>query len=182
MPKEPLTSGFYHWTRQMIKQLAIKHGDRKWVYARQPVGMYAMDYEGSRTGKFVDGKVGPHVHALLVVHPELKESVEWELDVMQTENMTFRKKEKKKKTMWKKYIGEKDFKKPEILHLNHQELEPVYKFYWAPHNKMTTIEHTVGYNLKGIMHPKGYWSGREDQWGVIFPDPQMPVVNKPNIK
>lgn len=163
MPKEPLTSGFHRWTREMIRNLSVKHGDRNWVYSRQPVGMYAMDYQGSRTGKFVDGSVGPHVHALWVLHPDIKESVEWELEVKQTENMTWRKRKK------------------EELHLNHQELEPVYKFYWAPFEKKRALRHTIGYNLKGVMHPKGYWPGREDQWGLAFPDPNKPITFKDEV-
>jgi hypothetical protein len=156
MPKEPLTAGFRRWTREMIKTLAIQHGDRNWVYSRQPVGMYAMDYDGTRTGKLVDGRVGAHVHALWVLHPEIEESIEWQLEIKQTENMTLRKRKKDK------------------LHLNHQEFEPVYKFFWAPYKKKRPINYTIGYNLKGVMHKNGYYPGRGDQWDLNYVD-----LNKP---
>ncbi len=44
----------------------------KSVLEKQPVGMAAIDYDGSSAGKWVPAN-GPHVHSVLVMHPELRQ-------------------------------------------------------------------------------------------------------------
>lgn len=70
-PLEPMLDRFkkfYHW------QLKRMMGDKrsvKYVYQRQHVGMAAVDFNGSSQGKWVPEE-GPHVHSVLVIHPELR--------------------------------------------------------------------------------------------------------------
>lgn len=136
---EPMTAGFHRWSREMIKNLAQQHEDRFWVYGRQPVGMYAMDYQGSKYGK-ADEKADPHVHALMVLHPDIKLDVEHQLDIKELNHMS-----------------------PKMPYSNH-------KFWWAYYDKVKPLRQAIKYNFKGIMHEGGFYGGREDRWSLTGPD------------
>ena len=151
-PKEAMISGFHRWTREMIKNLMVKHDDRVWVYSRQPVGMFAMDYNGSTGRKRVDDRVGPHVHAVLVLHPDLRMDFERELSIKEDEHVTFRRRKKNKN------------------YLDYSIFSSNHKFWWARHDQRKSMHETIKYNLKGIMHKNGFHSGREDQYNWIMPD------------
>lgn len=70
---DPMTMNFYRWTRRIVRAMENEVGCRKWVQQRQPVGMYAMDYDGSRAGFYVANREGAHVHSIMTLHPELKD-------------------------------------------------------------------------------------------------------------
>lgn len=69
--QNPMTANFYRWSRQMLRAIIDETGNRKWVQQRQGVGMYAMDYDDSRNGRYVATRHGAHVHSILVFHPEI---------------------------------------------------------------------------------------------------------------
>lgn len=84
-PRENLMDGFRRWYRGLIKEVAVQNGRarRRWVQQRKPVGMFAMDYAGSRDGRWSDSSVGAHIHAILVLHPDLAASVKHQLRLQQ---------------------------------------------------------------------------------------------------
>lgn len=162
-PKEPMSFGFHRWAREMVKNLVIQHDDKFWVYDRQPIGMYAMDYDGSRGGKLVDAKVGPHVHSLMVLHPEIKADVEHQLNLKMIQHMSFNK------------------LRSDDSSSESQEPPSKHKFWWAPYNKQQPLERTIEYNLKGIMHQNGFHPGREDYWRVFGPDVSKPFSQEKTV-
>lgn len=123
-PAAPMLDRFRGFMGAHLKWL---RGNKKWsvkhICEFQPVGMAAVDFNGSAFGRKVD-EIGPHVHGVLVVHPEFKH---WTIPYLQLQNV----------------IHDDDF--------------------WIrrPREDGRSMRDWIDYSLKGIMHEKGFYKGRD---------------------
>lgn len=154
-PLEPMLDRFkkfYHW------QLKRMMGDKrsvKYVYERQHVGMAAVDFNGSSLGKWVP-EDGPHVHSVIVPHPDLRwMTIVW-LDVLQS---------KYGSAFYYERLSENGY----------------------------SIQNSIHYCLKGIMHENGFYKDRDDLCVDLGPYKEkfqskvvrvgrVPVLKKPIFK
>lgn len=163
---EPLTIGFHRWTRNLVKELVREVGNSKkhWVYDRQPVGMYAMDYAGSRNGLKSDSRIGAHVHAIMVVHPELKQLIE--------RLLAESKKHADEEAASSASVDNAASQSSALKLLASGRISEDYAgtFFWQNFRKDKTIQETIHYNLKGIMKNRDFYEGRKDQYGFFGPN------------
>lgn len=111
----------YHWH---LKNLMGGKWTPKRIYERQPVGMAAVDFDGSSSGYWVSAQ-GAHVHSVLVVHPELKVMTQRIFSVLKGANE--------------------------------------FDFYYEPLNDSgNSLLDAIHYSLKGIMHERGFYDGRDE--------------------
>jgi hypothetical protein len=131
-----LMASFHQFTREMVRVMGPPSWSRSFVHQRQAVGMYAMDYAGTRDGRFTDDTVDPHIHAVLVINPHVRLETERLLSVMLDRFGT--------------------------------------KFYWQPlDRKDGSVQDSIHYCLKGIMHENGFYQGRSDRYDVVGPRVDM---------
>lgn len=73
-PHQPMLKGFEAFYHHLLKRLMGKKlYPLEYIYQRQPVGMAAVDYDGSSLGGWVPAE-GIHIHSVVAIHPELRAS------------------------------------------------------------------------------------------------------------
>lgn len=70
-PHQPMLKGFEDFYHRLLKRLMSKTRSLEYVYQRQPVGMAAVDYDGSSNSGWLPAE-GIHIHSVVAIHPELR--------------------------------------------------------------------------------------------------------------
>lgn len=72
-PYGEMVDGFLKFSGKFLRYI-IAGREKKSILDLQPVGIFAVDYKGSRNGYASQG-CGPHIHGVWVLHPKIRQEI-----------------------------------------------------------------------------------------------------------